>query len=176
MAGTGIRISIKVDFNESELRQEIGTALREIEPSITAASEAVGAAAKEALLSHLRSDVYAKWKPKTYHRRMEDGLLSDSAIRISASSGLMELRYKPDGSSDQWRNPAHGDALIGRIESGSGYEWRRHPGARPFWKAFADEMIDTQMASVFDSTMSAQLGEMYEGGTTVERESGDGEY
>lgn len=176
MAGTGIRLSFKVDFNEAELRQELGAAMRETEPAITAASQAVGEAAKEVLFSHLKSDVYAKWKPKSYQRRYEDGLMSENAITISASSGLMELRYKPDGSSEQWRHPASGDALIGRIEGGKGYEWRRHPGARPFWKAFTDEMIDSQMASVFDSTMSAQLGEIYEGGTVVERESGDGEY
>lgn len=175
MAGTGITISFRVDYPEAEIKNEFGKALHETEPMITAALQSVAGAAKASLQSHIQTDVYDKFQPREYIRT---GAIINmgEAVRETVSSAEMTLRYLPDGSSDQWRNPVGGDALIERIESGSGYEWRRRPGPRPFWQAFVDEMIDSSFASTFDASMSAQFGADYEGGTVVEREAGDGEY
>lgn len=175
MAGTGVVLSIKVDFPESELKQELVSELKKIEPGIKNAMEYVASVAKTALQYHVQADVYDKFEPKEYIRT---GAIIDMnrSTRTSVSSSEMTLRYLPDGSSDQWQNPVSGDALIERIESGQGYEWRRKPGPRPFWGAFVDEMIDSEFARAFDSAMAEQLGSIYEGGTTVTREGEDGDY
>ncbi len=39
-------------------------------------------------------------------------------------------------------NPVHGDDLIKRIETGKGYDWEYHGGARPFWQNFTKEQIE----------------------------------
>ena len=175
MAGTGVVLKINVEFPESELHQEFVEALKNTEPQITAAMESVAAVAKSALRSHIQSDVYDKWNPTVYQRTGAILNMGES-VRETVSSSEMTLRYLPDGSSDQWKSPVGGDALVGRIESGSGYEWRRHPGPRPFWKSFVDEMVDGVFASEFDAAMYMQFGADYEGGTVVTRESGDGDY
>ena len=175
MAGTGIVLSIKVDFSPEELNQEFGDELRNnIEPRLETAMAAVAAAAKASLKSHIQSDVYDKWNPTTYLRT--GGIISDGAIETTATRYRMSLEYEPDGSSSQWEHPVSGNALVGRIEGGSGYEWGKHPGPRRFWQSFVDEMISSGMAEAFDSAMSAELGDIYEGGTIVSRDSADGEY
>lgn len=179
MAGTGIKLTFKVDFEEAALKQEILTALKEIDPAAAKANAAVGEAAKDALKRHIQSDIYDKWTPTHYQRRYEGGLLNEGAITIKAENRRMMLTYEPGGESPQWDNPASGNALIGRIESGSGYEWDKHPGARPFWKAFTNEAVNSIFASVFDAEMAAQLsgsGFEYIGGTVVESQSDDGDY
>ena len=174
MAGAGVTLTIKVDFQADELNDEFRTELQNIEPRIGSAMAAVASAAKSSLKSHIQSDVYDKWSPTTYIRT--GGIISDGATETTASSSRMSLEYTPSGSSEQWEHPVSGSALVGRIESGSGYEWSRHPGARPFWQKFVDEMINGGMATAFDSAMYAELGDIYEGGTVVSRDSADGEY
>ncbi|MBQ1945277.1 MAG: hypothetical protein II346_09775 [Ruminococcus sp.] len=175
MAGTGVVLKIDVEFPETELRQEFVEALKNTEPQITSAMESVAAVAKSALRAHIQSDVYDKWNPTEYVRTGAIINMGES-VRETVSSSEMTLRYLPDGSSEQWQNPVGGDALVERIESGTGYEWRKHPGPRPFWKSFVDEMIGGAFASEFDAAMYMQFGADYEGGTVVARESGDGEY
>lgn len=175
MAGTGITLSFKIDFNENELKHELNIWGKEVlNPAAQAANSAVAAAAEEALRESIQSDVYAKWSPSTYQRT--GGIIDGDAIRSSAGPTMMILEHFPSGESDQWEHPVSDDALISRIESGSGYEWGRHPGPRPYWKKFVDKMIDGVFATEFDSAMASFLGDMYTGGTVVERDSGDGEY
>lgn len=174
MAGAGVTLTIKVDFQADELNDEFRTELQKIEPRIENGMAAVASAARSSLKSHIQSDVYDKWNPSTYLRT--GAIISDGAMETSVSSYRMSLEYTPDGSSEQWEHPVSDNALVARIESGSGYEWRKHPGPRPFWQKFVDEMINGGMAEAFDSAMYAELGDIYEGGTVVTRESGDGEY
>ena len=175
MAGTGITLSFKVEFDENELKQEIANwGATDMNPALEAANNAVAATAKEALRKHIQTDVYDAWTPTEYRRT--GGLVDGGAIESSAGPALMILEHFPSGESEQWERPASDDAMIARIEGGSGYEWRRHPGPRPYWKNFVDEMITSSFAETFDSAMVAHLGNEYEGGTIVERESGDGEY
>ena len=175
MAGTGITLTFKVDFDENELNQEIATwRVTDMNPALADANSAVAANAKEALRGIIESEVYAKWTPKTYKRT--GGLVDGDAIKATPGPELMTIEHFPSGESEQWNRPVSDDALIARIESGSGYEWRRHPGPRTYWKKFVDEMINGAFASTFDAEMAAHFGFDYEGGTIVERESGDGEY
>lgn len=175
MAGTGITLSFKVEFDENELKQEIANwGATDMNPALEAANNAVAATAKEALRKHIQTDVYDAWTPTEYRRT--GGLVDGGAIKSTPGPALMIIEHFPSGASEQWKYPVDDDALIGRIESGSGYEWRRHPGPRPYWKNFVNEMIDGVFASQFDAAMAAQFGAEYEGGTIVERESRDGEY
>lgn len=175
MAGTGITLSIKVEFNESELLQEYADwGATEVNPALRDANSAVAAIAKDSLRQHIQADVYDKWSPSVYRRT--GGIVDGSAIDATAGPALMVLEHFPSGESSQWEHPASNDALIARIENGSGYEWRKHPGPRPYWKNFVNEMIASGFANAFDAAMSARFGFDYEGGTVVERESGDGSY
>lgn len=180
MAGTGIKISFQMDFPEEEIVSEMKDSVKDIEQVVLErALRSVAKDAKEALMRHIREDVYDKWNPKYYERRYtgSGGLLSMYAgLTEFVSSGSMRLEYLPSGEQYQWENPANNDELIRRIETGRGYEWRKHPGPRPFWNNFVDEMVDRQFADSFDRSMEQQLGEDYIGGTTVEREPIDGVY
>ncbi len=187
MSGS-IPMHIKLDKSLVQaLDGEITTAIGSIMQDCQAALDGVAAEAKDALFRHISDDVYKKWSPSEYVRRYEDGGLIDfsitptitgpaSEIRGKKFASVFEMRYKPDGQSEQWRAPADGDALIHRIESGNGYEWGKHPGPRPFWTNFVNEMIDqNQFADSFLRNM-ALLGETVEGTAEVIRTDGDGDY
>lgn len=173
----GVSLTFKMDFPQSEIWEELWAEFRKDEPKLQAAMQEVAAATLETLKEHIQKDVYDKWNPTTYVRRKESGGLIDfSHIDPSVGSGGMTVYYAPSGASEQWDNPLDSNGLIGRIESGSGYEWYRHPGPRPFWKNFVNDMVNEKFATAYDFAMSAQFGSDYEGGTVVERESGDGDY
>lgn len=173
----GVSLTFNIDFPQSEIWKELMTEFQNEEPKLQAAMQEVADATLETLKEHIKKDVYDQWNPTEYVRRYESGGLIDfSPIHPNVGSGELTIRYQPDGSSSQWRDPASGDALIGRIESGNGYEWRRHPGPRPFWQNFVNEMIDSKFAAAYDLAMMAQFGSDYEGGTVVERQAGDGDY
>lgn len=181
-------LTFRVDWPDAEITQELEQAIADLAPIVQSALEDVGNDAKYLLEEHIQADVYDKFEPREYIRRYGGGGLIDteSNTRIPYAiaqtrgawlKGLMTLRYTPDGSSSQWEHPANGDELIGRIESGSGYEWSRRPGPRPFWQNFVNELTDGQaFAHAFDNAMSMRLGADYEGSSVVEREAGDGEY
>jgi hypothetical protein len=175
-----MNISItQVDFPTEEITKEMGAALREIEPQIEAAMHDVAGQARESLLKHIYEDVYDKWNPSAYERRYtgSGGLASlYASLTESVSSSRILMEYYPSGQHPQWRKPLDGDGMISRIESGTGYEWRKHPGPRPFWTNFVDEMVDRGFGNAFDFAMFAQFGADYEGQTQVEREAIDGDY
>lgn len=84
--------------------------------------------------------------------------------------------YDADNSKPLKPNPVHGDALIRRIETGRGYDWKRSPKARPFWQNFVDEMIeDNMLEHLFAEAMRLQGLDVLEDGSLV-RETTDGEY
>lgn len=170
-----VTLTIKCEFDEGELKKELAKTVDEaVLPALETAMTAVGEGGKELLLDHVGSDVYAKWHPTTYHRTY--ALQDMSSIIVNPSSLRLFISYEPSGASDQWENPANNNALIGRIESGSGYEWRKHPGPRPFWQNFVNEMIDSYIGPTFDASMAATLGDMYEGNSEVSRDGDDGAY
>lgn len=170
----GITLTFKTDFSESEIKAAIKSELQSMEPAINTAVHNSAGDAPEVIAKHIKSDVYAKWNPVEYERRYEDGLLSEAAVKIYPGTYSVEVDYEPSGASGQWERPASGDALIGRIESGIGYEWSPHPGARPFWENVVNELIDSVFGPAFDANMKTALGDSYEGPATVEREANDG--
>jgi len=178
MAGIELKIT-SVDFPMDELVKEIKEALMADEPKIEVAMKDVQIDARDALSKHIKRDIYDKWNPTEYERRYGNGGLSDLSQSIHewpVSSGRMILEYTPSGQHPQWDYPKDGDAMISRIETGRGYEWARHPGPRPFWQNFVDEMVNSGFAEAFDAAMFRQFGADYEVGTVVERESSDGDY
>ena len=174
MAGTGITVTFKVSFDVGEVRAEMKDELIRIEPAINSALEGTAGEAYDVIKKHIQSDVYSKWTPSVYQRRGEGGLLAESAVHIHGGGGRVEIAYEPSGDSSQWDNPASGDALIGRIEGGGGYEWFPHPKGRPFWNAVVDELIEEKFGPAFDANMRMALGDMYEGPADVIREESDG--
>lgn len=109
----------------------------------------------DTLSSHIQTDVYDAYTPKSYKRRKDNPNLGTSISDIKGSGmgsygrDNVTITYIPDGSHPQWESPASGDDLIRRIESGSGYEWRKHPGARPFFKNTTEELFDEGRAEQF---------------------------
>lgn len=106
----------------------------------------------ERLKQKIIDQVYKKWTPKEYERRLDHPNLGPSLIDESVIKAVpqgddgMELTYEPRGEQYQWENPRDGDALIERIETGRGYEWDKHPGKRPFWNDFVNDLIEGGIA------------------------------
>lgn len=63
-------------------------------------------------------------------------------------------RDDPDYAEDPLKpNPVHGDALIKRIQTGKGYDWKCSPGERPFWDNFVEEENNHGFVSRFNTYM-----------------------
>jgi len=78
------------------------------------------------------------------------GLLKDAlnANEDGGESGMKPL--KP--------HPVHGDALIERIQTGHGYDWKLpkdFPGGRPFWNNFVTEMQNGGAWDAFEKGFTA---------------------
>lgn len=177
MSGIGASLLFTLDFPASEIRNEFLNELKNtVTPALESAMNDVLAESKSILASHVQKDVYDKWTPSTYQRSGELKDIESTTRGSYADAQTMRLEYEPSGESEQWQNPLNDNDLIRRIESGSGYEWYPHPGARPFWRNFVNEMIESGFASAFDNAMFFKFGSDYEGATSVERESVDGDY
>ena len=88
---------------------------------------------------------------------------------------ILEMQYNPDGfHSGKMRDtldydaeaheddakyanrpikphPVHGDALIRRLQTGEGYDWKCSPGPRPFWDNFVNEENNGKIISRFNT-------------------------
>lgn len=169
------------------LEAEVDAEMRGLTGVFLVALDGVITETKDRLKQHVKKDVYDRWKPTEYIRRDKNGGIID----IDGSSGVngpfpqtqgkniaagFELRYRPSGESAQWKYPANNNELIGRIESGTGYEWREHPGPRPFWTNFVNEMIEQNEFGDAVRRELAMLGVDVEGFPEAVRGSGDGDY
>ena len=139
---------------EGDLNKEVQVQMKALMNIFEAAAWDAFAETKEKLKSHIQSDVYDKWDPKDYVRRGESGGLGDIEYNTKGTkepytqtegdnfAAGFNLRFMPDGTSDQWDEPLSGNWFTRRVESGEGYEWKRHPGPRPFWTNMINELID----------------------------------
>lgn len=182
----GISLHITEQWNgtlEADLNKELETLGRGFASALVYAAPEV----KELLQKHIQRDVYDKWNPTEYQRRGFDGGIIDfehnGSIKPSESSisgnqidVAMKLRYKPDGVQEQWEVPANGDELIGRIESGTGYEWKKHPGPRPFWTNFTNELIEGGYLASYVFSGLTEAGIQVDGFPEAVRQPGDGDY
>lgn len=135
------------------------------------------------LTHHIASDVYMAYTPKSYPRRVLNpnfgpSLMDSSTMETRAEDLVAELIYTPsgrhsglmkdtldadgDGGPDGMKplkpHPVHGDALIERIQTGSGYDWnlpKDFPGGRPFWNNFVTEMQNGGAWSAFEKGFTA---------------------
>lgn len=185
MVSNAMTVGVRVEGTETiaaDLQKELQTIGRQFAQGLINAAPDI----KDTLTKHIQRDVYDKLEPKEYNRRRFDGGIIDldSNCTVKPYEGSVDgdqisvavrLSYKPDGTSDQWAQPRHGDALIGRIESGDGYEWWS-PGKRPFWKNFVDELIEggALADAVFYGLNAAGL--TVDGNIEAVRQSGDGNY
>ena len=86
----------------------------------------------------------------THKGQKKDALDYDEEIDEKRNGGKTGNRpLKP--------NPVHGDALIRRIETGEGYDWKSDVPARPFWDKFiTQEMQGGGIRRYFNTYMSNQ--------------------
>lgn len=162
-------------------------------------SNAVYADMKDALDSHIQSDVYHEYIPKMYKRRRDDprrGISLAESVedeRYTKQIGPFDyasmelvagLSYEPTGQHEEtWRwSDTNGDKLIGRIEKKDPpYNWEpkgEKIPERPFWKRFVEEMIEGGRIERILETELKRLGiaESTDHITGVIRQSEDGNY
>lgn len=156
-----------LQFVVSELEtldQDFQKVQTEIKTSIAKAMPQLADAMKQSLREHIEQDVYGAYKPKAYPRRSENPGFGiplndiDSNTFVNTWPDGVFLNYKPDGSHSGTKrdlkgryaeessmpviaNPAHGDELVRRIETGRGYDWD-FSMARPFFQNFVSDMIE----------------------------------
>ena len=166
--------SIDADFNASmlDLKRACGNGTK------TLTSELV-----YRLTKHIASDVYLAYTPKSYPRRVENpnfgpSLMDSSTMETRTEDLVAELVYTPsgrhsgllkdalnaneDGGESGMKplkpHPVHGDALIERIQTGHGYDWKLpkdFPGGRPFWNNFVTEMQNGGAWDAFEKGFTA---------------------
>ena len=89
-------------------------------------------------------------------------------------SYLKEKDIPPDAPIKP--NPVHGDDLIRRIETASGYDWKYHGDRRPFWYNFVEELIATGFSDALQKALELEGYEVTPEAGDVQREIDDGAY
>ena len=145
--------------NEDMVRIE-----KEIYNAVSNAMPYLADTMKNRLKEHIEDDVYRAYTPKAYPRRSENPsfgtALNDvetNTVTVIGNDSVI-IDYLPDGfhsgtkknllgkySQDSTApiipNPAHGDDLVRRIETGEGYDWHFNE-ARPFFTKFTSDMLE----------------------------------
>lgn len=172
------------------LDTDVATLLNDVKSAIAMSIPAVASDATEMLRKHIVEDVYEAFKPnsegpKDYIRRKDDwGLLDfkegDGILTVDVDRDSMTLLYSPQGWATQADKDwiLDGDMLVERIEKAyPPYDWHGDvPGARPFFRNFAHEMIEGDRAErVLVRMMNIANGDLKVaiGGTELERDSDD---
>lgn len=160
--------NVYVDGMES-LDADLNASVLDIARQCGNGTKALASALMNRLSAHIASDVYGVYpNPKSYPRRVEypnfgPSLMDSENMEVRTGNLFAELVYNPsgrhsgkmgdalnaekDGSAENMKplkpHPVHGDALIERIQTGVGYDWKLpedFPGGRPFWNNFVNEM------------------------------------
>lgn len=162
-----------IDWEHDNLDYDVGIAFGNIQNNIPHVLEMIGGEMIEDLQKHIQKDVYDAYTPTSYPRRKDHPEFGTSLIDIKnfdtrVNDDTLEFDYHPTGfHSGKMKDvlnydphykasrasaenplkphPVHGDALIERIETGKGYDWRLKDAdfpQRPFWSNFVDEEMN----------------------------------
>lgn len=138
--------------------KEFQDQLQDINKGINSGLNVVGADMKNVLRQYIRAEVYDKYTPKNYIRRLDDGgMLSLDNMSCSISDNTLSFVYEFPTSPSSWqRTPRNGyyqfqdgDDAIKAIQSGKNYPtYGVIPNlkARPFWNLFILDYFGTGMA------------------------------
>lgn len=127
--------------------------LQTIDKAIPAGLSVVGNEMAAALQRHVKNDVYAAYKPKSYKRTGEMGDISNMTSTIDKSSNTLafEYRFGTESARPYFKDS---DQVIAAVQD-SDYLWNvgnREIPERPFWdnffnELFSDNRVDEYFAS-----------------------------
>ena len=188
-----------IDKDMEKINERVNTAVKKAMPTLYTKM-------KDLLRIHIKSDVYETYTPKAYPRRSEFPKFGTPLSDIDANSipihgddtttGFIYIptgehrgkkadllgEYKEPGSDAPIiPNPANGQELVERIETGKGYDYagEHANGAylrpRPFFENFKKELIEGKAAentlvaamNTADPTLEVKTG----GGKTIRDEN-----
>lgn len=141
------------------LSGELDAFKEKVNAQIPHALKLVGEEMADKLAQTIETEVYAKYTPYAtrgdpYYRRVINdfpnslvGQIQNNAPTVNGN--VLTFVYNPHGYQYQVQDPAHGDELIRRIETGKGYSWRHVPPDRPFWTKFVEEQRDKHIMDYF---------------------------
>ena len=117
--------------------------LQTIDKAIPAGLSVVGNEMAAALQRHVKNDVYAAYKPKSYKRTGEMGDISNIVTDIDSANRTLTFTYEFDTASAR---PyfKDSDQVIAAVQD-SDYLWNvreREIPERPFWDKFYNDMFN----------------------------------
>ena len=127
--------------------------LQTIDKAIPAGLSVVGNEMAAALQRHVKNDVYAAYKPKSYKRTGEMGDISNMTSTIDKSSNTLafEYRFGTESARPYFKDS---DQVIAAVQD-SDYLWNvgnREIPERPFWNNFFNELFsDNRVDEYFAS-------------------------
>lgn len=130
--------------------------LQTIDKAIPAGLSVVGNEMAAALQRHVKNDVYAAYKPKSYKRTGEMGDISNMTSTIDKSSNTLafEYRFGTESARPYFKDS---DQVIAAVQD-SDYLWNvgnREIPERPFWDNFFNELFsDNRVDEYFASGMN----------------------
>lgn len=180
-----MELTIRID-GLNEIDKEFQDIQNQIAAAVRSSMDVVGIQMKNALKSHIETDVYDYdvYTPDVYKRRSENPALGTPLNDMDANTYIFNkgagvtLQYLPTGehTTKKWHD-ADGDDLVGRIEKFEPpYNWGDAP-PRPFFQNFVAEMVDQNELERYFMEAMAGNGFLVESDETgVIRESEDGDY
>lgn len=130
--------------------------LQTIGKAIPAGLSVVGNEMAAALQRHVKNDVYAAYKPKSYKRTGEMGDISNMTSTIDKASNTLafEYRFGTESARPYFKDS---DQVIAAVQD-SDYLWNvgnREIPERPFWDNFFNELFsDNRVDEYFASGMN----------------------
>ena len=118
----------------------------------------------ELMKEHIQTDVYDKYEPTQYVRRMEDGGLidDDNYLIEDIDNGVKITNITRDNG---YATPSDPDRLVTPIvESGVGYTWRKskiyqmQPYPRPFVRNTAKDLEEGKLKESMKKALEKRLG------------------
>lgn len=140
--------TLEKDYNEEETN---------IKKQIPKALGIVGNEMVNNLQEHVTKDVYDKYEPYVYERRIgRTGqyapIESQEYIDYNLSDNTLTFSYEPQGAHwvERWSNKHNGDNLIVSIQTG---DLAGNAPPRPYWNRFVSEMENGGILSSFATGM-----------------------